>query len=115
MPSIEHFKSTVTDITLPDNLSVKIENHPEGRMYLQVYKHGTCNRTGVAYKEGGRKWDISTYATESEVVLTAFKAALTFIEHELREGFMYKGKRILDPHIDVNALLDVCEKLDRRE
>ena len=47
-------------------------------------------------------------------MLTVFKAALTFIEHELREQFLYKGRRILDPHIDVNILLEVCTKLDVR-
>lgn len=39
----------------------------------------------------GRKWRISQYATKSEVVQTIFKAYLTWLEHEARETFTYKG------------------------
>lgn len=44
--------------------------------------------------QGGRKWYISSHATKSEVVQTAFKACLTAEEHEVREYFTYKGQRI---------------------
>lgn len=105
----------VKDITLPENLQIKIGSHPEGRTYLQIFQVATCNRTGEPYNEGGRKWDISKYMTESEIVFTVWKAVLTFMEHELREQFMYKSKRIFDPHIDVNALLSVCEQRSVRD
>lgn len=105
----------VDNITLPEGLKLKVGVHPEGRQYLQIYQESICNRTGKPYNEGGRKWDISKYMTESEIVFTVWKAVLTFMEHELREQFMYKGKRIFDPHIDVNALLSVCEQRSVRD
>lgn len=46
----------------------------------------------------GRKWLISPEATEEEVVRTLLKAILTWEEHEAREHFLYKGKRLFDPH-----------------
>lgn len=103
------------ETTLPNGMIVRVDRHPEGRPYLQIRQDTICNRTGEKYSEGGRKWDLSEHMTESEIVFTIFKATLTFIEHELREQFLYKGKRIFDPHIDVNALLSVCGQLSVRE
>lgn len=62
----------------------------------------------------GRKWLISRHSTKSEVVQTAFKAVMTFEEHEIRESFTYKGERIFGPHFDVDFLAEAC-KLDATE
>lgn len=108
------FDKIIKEIKLPDGFSIRLDTHPEGRFYMQIRQESVCNRTGKPYNEGGRKWDLSQHMTESEVVFTAWKAYLTFIEHEAREQFHYKGKKIFDPHIDVNALLEACEKISRR-
>lgn len=65
--------------------------------------------------QGGRKWRLSEHMTKSEVVQTCFKAILAFEEHETREFFMYRGKPIFGPHIDVDALHAVCHVLDDRK
>lgn len=57
-----------------------------------------------------RKWYVSPYSTESEIVETAWKAVKTAMEHEVREKFMYRGRRIFSPHFDVNKLVDLCDK-----
>jgi len=49
----------------------------------------------------GRKWYIHKKATRAEVVRTALKAALTWQEHEGRELFTYRGKRVHGPHFEV--------------
>jgi hypothetical protein len=49
----------------------------------------------------GRKWHIDKSATRAEVVRTALKAALSWQEHEARELFTYRGKRIHGPHFDI--------------
>jgi hypothetical protein len=55
-------------------------------------------------EQHGRKWYVSAFSCRSEVVQTAFKAALTAAEHELRETFLYKGRAIFGPHLNVEAL-----------
>jgi hypothetical protein len=55
----------------------------------------------------GRKWRLSLHMTRSEIVQTIFAAALAFQEHELREGFRYKGQAIFSPHYDIDALWGV--------
>jgi hypothetical protein len=52
----------------------------------------------------GRKWRISRYSTEREVVGTAFAAVMAAIEHEHRESFKYQGAAVFGPHIPLPAL-----------
>jgi hypothetical protein len=58
----------------------------------------------------GRKWHISPSATESEIVQTAFKAVVTWQEHEARDQFMYKGTRPFSPHFDVEGLVELYRR-----
>jgi hypothetical protein len=84
--------------------------------YLQVKFLTTDNdNPGVEYWAAGRKWYVSSHATESEVVQTALKAVLTSVEHEAREQFLYKGKALFGPHLDVNTLLALADQTDHRE
>ncbi len=53
----------------------------------------------------GRKWRLSEHMTASELVQTAFAAALHFEEHELREIFLYRGQSVFGPHFDVDDLV----------
>ena len=64
-----------------------------------------------------RKWILSQYMTKSEVVQTAFKCALTSMEHRTREHFLYKNERVFSPHYDVEALVELCrnKRFDERE
>lgn len=60
----------------------------------------------------GRKWRLSQHMTDSEIVLTAWKAVLTAEEHEARERFRFQGARIFGPHISVYKLAEVARQLD---
>lgn len=62
-----------------------------------------------------RKWQLSRFMTPTELVRTAYKAALTAEEHEVGEYFKYKNELIFCPHINVEALLDTVDRLDVRE
>jgi hypothetical protein len=78
------------------------------RMYLQV--GGTCADARDPRKEikwAGRKWFLSQHMTRSEIVQTAFKAVITAMEHEVREGFTFRGEPIYGPHWDVELLAEM--------
>ncbi|AVQ80739.1 hypothetical protein [Variovorax sp. PMC12] len=53
-----------------------------------------------------RKWLLES-PSEGAVVGTCLKLVLTSLEHEAREMFLWKGKRVFDPHTDINALLAI--------
>lgn len=93
----------------------RLSGNDAGPLYLQVRFVAPNNTTGTLESWSGRKWCISCHMTKSEVVLTALKAVLTAEEHEAREQFLYRGKAIFGPHLDVDCLFEQAEKLDARE
>lgn len=60
--------------------------------------------TGVPVQQHGRKWFVPRGATRDEVVRTAFKAAVTWAEHEARELFTFRSVRVFGPHLDLGRL-----------
>lgn len=82
--------------------------------FLQWRFNAACVKTGEICEQPGRKWYLSEHMTESELVGTAFKAALTAEEHECREAFTYHGCRVFNPHLSVRVLMTVCDEEDVR-
>lgn len=75
-----------------------------GLWFLQVAARDFDVRTDEPIVWSGRKWRVSMHMTESEIVQTALKAALTAEEHETREKFLYNGRAIFGPHFSVARL-----------
>ena len=61
-----------------------------------------CSTGDPGTIQRGRKFYISPYMTESEVLQTLLLAVLLFEEHEAREWFTYRGKELYGPHIDIS-------------
>lgn len=59
----------------------------------------------------GRRY-LSPDMTISQIVRALFGLALGYEEHEVREFFRYRGKQVFGPHIDVEALVDVADRVD---
>lgn len=92
-------------IQLPFGWAVTIE-HSAGGLVLRVTDPaGTDNVTGKAMPWSGRKWLLSQHMTDGEIVQTAFLAAMTAVEHEMRETFLYRGQAVFDPHYDIEKLV----------
>lgn len=85
------------------------------RSYLQIDCEGACNVTGKDLSWKSRKWFLSPYMCKSEIVRTVHKMILNAVAHEVNEKFTYRGKRIYDPHIDVDALAAISEDIDVRK
>lgn len=73
----------------------------DGGFLIQLWCEEQDVESGERRLYSGRKWHIEASATESEIVRTAFKAVMTWQEHETREGFVYRGSRPFNPHFDV--------------
>ena len=86
------------------------------RPYLQVQFEAPDMHTGVVETQYCRKWMISFYMTDTEIVRTAYKAVLAAVEHEVGEFFTFGGEPVFRPHMDVYALhsLSVRNKVDKR-
>ena len=97
-----------------DSLVFRISRQLTGVEVPNIHGHGEGFRVGTFGDDGcfiqfyaadqwdnhqkGRKWYISPYATNSEIVQTAFAAVLAWYEHEVRELFTFLGQSIYGPH-----------------
>ena len=105
------------EITLADNFDVKIARDQEvdaGRYYFQI----VCWRVDVitgepGYGYGGKAY-LSEHASDSELVQTIFGLYKGYWEHEARESFQWRGRRVFGPHIATEALWDVARRVDVR-
>jgi hypothetical protein len=92
--------------------------------FVQIEYDEADIRDGHMALQRGRKWYVSRFATESEIVQTMLTAALASAEHQCREHFAYRpagadeAKPIYGPHFSAEALYGICgkpESYDARE
>lgn len=89
--------------------------NPENKdIYLQVRKWRADTHTREMGWGRGAKYYISEHALPSEVAQRAIRACLDFAEHEIREAFQYRGRRIFGPHLNHDLLWKIAEEEERR-
>lgn len=62
----------------------------------------------------GSKIAVSPHMAHGELVKKFLVAALGYAEHEVREAFQFRGHRIFNPHIPVEALCAIAEMTETR-
>lgn len=77
-----------------------------GTPYLQIVFEAPDAETGEVKIQYCRKWTLQYTMCDTEVIRTAYKAAEAAVIHELQESFTYRGARVYDPHLNINALVD---------
>ncbi len=74
--------------------------------WLQVTFPAVDIHTGELENQRGRKWLVSPFATDSEIVFTALAAVKMALHHKAHESFLVDGQRLVAPHVDAFALAD---------
>lgn len=87
---------------------------PMGRFYFQI----KCLRRDVitgemGYGYGGKAY-LSPHATDNELIQTVFGLYKGYWEHEARENFKWRGRRVFGPHISTEALWEIARRVDHR-
>lgn len=82
--------------------------------YVQVQFDAPDSETGKVERQHCRKWYISKWMTETEVVDTLYKAVEAAVIHEMKENFQFKGRMIHNPHTSVAARYEACVKTEHR-
>jgi hypothetical protein len=85
-----------------------------GRIYLQAHYEAPDTHTGVLQEWSGRKWYLSEFMTDDEIVKTAYVAFESCVKHEIMEGFKVDGVILFNPHVAYDALLEVSHKEVKR-
>ncbi|AXQ68821.1 hypothetical protein HOU00_gp304 [Caulobacter phage CcrPW] len=117
--TFESIRDVVAACSYP-GFDFKLATHPDSdKPYLQIIcEDGVDTKTGEAVSWKGRKWDLSYYATDTEIVQTAWAAVQRALIHEASEMFKFKDAAIYDRHISVHRLVDLiagAEPYDSRE
>lgn len=117
----QRLRSIVDDIELAGNFSVVLDRDMEvggvdgGRFYFQIRCWRKDTITGeMGYGYGGKAY-LSPYAVDSELVGTIFSLYKGYVEHEARETFKWRKRRIYGPHIDIEALHEVARRVSYRK
>lgn len=114
MMTLDEMREVLTQIEYLD-YTFEVVEVEGGRAFLRAYYDEPDIVTGELERQFTRKWTLSPFMVKSEFVQTAFKCALTSAEHRVREHFTYRGKRVFGPHFDVDALWEICGRLDYRD
>ncbi len=118
MNFFERLISIKDEIELGMDCSLIVERDniiPNGRYFFQIEcwrKDTFTGELGIGY--GGKAY-LSEHATDSELIQTAFGLYKSFWEHEARETFKWRGKRVFGPHISTEALWEVAQRTDTRK
>jgi len=117
MQTLESIKRLISAVKFNDwKFNIK-EN--KGVPYLQItfMAKGSFTDDETLELQKCRKWMLSYYMCEEEVVSTAYKAMLAAVEHEAREQFFWEGQAIYRPHYDIRTLHKISSenKVDKRD
>ena len=85
-----------------------------GRIYVQASYKSPCTNTGDIEQWKGRKYYLSEYMTDDEVIKTCYVAFEQAVKHEVMEGFKVDGIILFNPHINYEELLKVSHKEIKR-
>ena len=83
--------------------------------FIQVLFNAPDIHTGTIEQQRGRKWYVSPYSSDSEIVQTVFLAIMVAEEHERRENFRFNNEMIFGPHYSSLALAEFASRGDEVE
>lgn len=81
-----------------------------GRVYLQIVYTAPCTNENIVQEWKGRKWYLSKFMTNDEIIKTCYVAFKSAVEHEIMEGFKVDNTILFNPHTNFEALLSVSSK-----
>lgn len=127
-PFKARLEAIVADIELAENFSVivgrdvvpvYVSSSPIatvgttfGRYYFQIANWCKDTFTGEMGMQYGSKAYLDPDASDSELIQTVFGLYKGYWEHEARETFKWRKRRVFGPHMDVNAIWEVARRVD---
>ncbi len=86
-----------------------------GRLFVQAIYTAKCNKTGEEKEWHGRKYYLSEYMEDDEIIKTCFTAFKAAVDHEVMEGFKVDGIVLFNPHVKFEELLKVSHLETQRQ
>lgn len=106
----------LANIKYKDGYYFDLKQDAEGdRWYVQIAFLRPDIVTGIeGWGYSGKRY-VTKHMSKSEFVALCMGTVLALEEHEAREMFRYRGRRVFGPHIDVDALWEVARRIDVRD
>jgi len=86
---------------------VEADKRGGDRIYIQVEYSSPCTKDNEFKTWKGRKWYLSEFMLDNEIIFTAYTAYKMCIEHEIMETFKVDGIILVNPHVDYTQLLAI--------
>ena len=106
---------TISLFGIKFNIRVQYDNKGGDNIFIQINYTAPCNKTGIEKQWSGRKYYLSSYMTEDEIIKTAWVAYRSCIEHEVMETFRVDDLILFNPHTPYTELLKISEVEVKRD
>jgi len=102
----KEIEEIINKITYKQGWEIRLIDKAPDTFLVQVrfMAPDTFNPSGPAELQACRKWFVSVYSTESEIIRTVYLAICQAEQHEIDETFKFNGARVFNPHIDLVKL-----------
>ncbi len=110
--SFEETQKIIDEIEFPWRALklINIDGHHGYLLQVYYYEPDINDPKGTPKLQKGRKFYVSPFMTESEVVETAFLAISRSMMHQTKEHFTYMRRRVRSPHFGIGAVIGLCDE-----
>lgn len=107
---VKWVKASVFDQPIQFKICRDLKRPKTGRIFIQCEYTTTCVKTKEPKLWKGRKWYLSDYMTNDEVVKTCYAAFKATVEHEIMEGFKFNNQQVFNPHTPFTVLIEASKQ-----
>lgn len=112
----EHIQTALDEVSFMDRKFLLLEKG-DGFLIQMSYMEANVENPVSIEEQKTRKWYVSPYSTETEIIETCWAMVCRSQMHIAAEHFHYRGRRVYSPHFDINARINWCDQgaFDGRE
>lgn len=110
-------QSMLANVSFLDRTFLVMEKG-DGFLIQLSYLEPDATRSGSdPVLQKSRKWYVSPFATETEVIETCWAMVCRSQLHVAGEHFRYEGRQVYSPHLHIQGRIDLCaaDMFDARE
>jgi hypothetical protein len=99
----------ISHISFKDRTFRLLEKGDGFLLQMQYYETDINHPNTAPVLQSTRKYYVSPYMTESEIIETAWLCVQRSQIHVASEHFQYHGRRVYSQHFDIEARIDMCD------
>jgi hypothetical protein len=105
----EDIEKILKDVKFMDRTFLLLDKDDGFLVQMSYMEPDVENPEAGSVEQKTRKWYVSPYMTETEIVETCWAMVQRSMMHIAGEHFKYRGKRVYSPHFDIYARLYLCD------